>query len=59
MIDTMYVLRPHGSSSYVTNLNLSFQIAGLSNGENRKSVGFFLAELQWLVEKHQIINVLR
>ena len=51
MIDTAYVLRSHEGSSYVANLNLGFQIAkgnGLSNGENWKSVGCVLTELQWL-----------
>ena len=62
MIDFVYALRLHGSSSYVTNLNLGFQIAErmheLLNGENWKSVGCVLAKLHWLVEMCPIIDVL-
>ena len=32
------VLRCHRNSSYATNMNFGFQLNGLSDGENRKSV---------------------
>ena len=60
MFDTMYVLRHHSHSSYVCHKQESWfpnsQKNWLSYGENQKSVGCVLTELQWLVETCPIID---
>ena len=57
MIDSAYILKPHGGSSHITNLNLGFRITERI-GYRMIKTGCVFTKLQRLVETCPIIDIL-